>query len=105
MIEETIEESLQLIHRHVGRAVEAVARDAGASPVLRAVLAEFARKADKARAGADATDPHLRDLIIEVEQAGDSAKVAATADAGLSAGARELVVAAHDAFCLLKGRL
>src|SRR6185369_9490886 len=46
--EETVEESLQLIHRHVGRAVEAVAGDAGASPVLRAVLAEFARKADKA---------------------------------------------------------
>jgi hypothetical protein len=104
-MEETIEESLQLIHRHVGRAVDAVAGDAGASPVLRAVLAEFARKAETARAGGEARDPHVRDLILEVEQAGDSAKAAAQADAGLSAGARELVVAAHDAFCLLKGRL
>jgi hypothetical protein len=39
---------------------------------------------------------------MELEQAGDSAKVAAEADAGLSGDARESVLAAHLAICKLK---
>jgi len=40
--------------------------------------------------------------VIELEQASDSAKVAAEADAGLSSDARESVLAAHLAICKLK---
>jgi hypothetical protein len=40
--------------------------------------------------------------VIELEQAGDSAKTAAEADPGLSSGARESVLAAHLAICKLK---
>jgi hypothetical protein len=39
---------------------------------------------------------------MELEQAGDSARVAAEADSGLSLDARESVVAAHLAICKLK---
>ena len=42
------------------------------------------------------------DFVVELEQAGDSAKVAAEADAGLSGDARESVLAAHLAICKLK---
>ena len=42
------------------------------------------------------------DFVVELEQAGDSAKVAAEADAGLSGDARESVLAAHLAICMLK---
>ena len=42
------------------------------------------------------------DSVIELEQAGDSAKAAAEADTGLSSDARESVLAAHLAICKLK---
>jgi hypothetical protein len=42
---------------------------------------------------------------MELEQAGDSAKVAAEADAGLSSDARESVLAAHLAICRLAAHL
>ena len=44
-------------------------------------------------------------LIIELEQAGDSAKVAAEADAGASADSKKLVDLAHHAICVLKHEL
>jgi hypothetical protein len=40
--------------------------------------------------------------VVELEQAGDSAKAAAEADTGLSSEARESVLAAHLAICKLK---
>ena len=40
--------------------------------------------------------------MLELEQAGDSAKAAAEADGGLSSDARESVLAAHLAICKLK---
>jgi hypothetical protein len=40
--------------------------------------------------------------VIELEQAGDSAKAAAEADTGASRDAREAVLAAHLAICKLK---
>jgi hypothetical protein len=52
-----------------------------ASPVLVAVVNEFAKKAAKATATADE-----RTAVIELEQAGDSAKAAAEADAACFAG-------------------
>ena len=49
--------------------------DKAASPVLVAVVNEFAKKAEKAIASSDE-----RMAVIELEQAGDSAKAAAEAD-------------------------
>jgi hypothetical protein len=46
-----------------------------------------------------------RVAVIELEQAGDSAKVAAEADPGVSAASREAVLDAHLAICIAKGRL
>jgi hypothetical protein len=82
-------------------AARQVEADRGASPVLAAVVREF--KAKLAKTGREATDGVPgRDAVIELEQAGDSAKVAAEADAGLSSDARESVLAAHLAICKLK---
>ena len=80
------------------RRVEA---DGGASPVLVAVVAEFQAKLAKAERHATGGLPG-RDSVMELEQAGDSAKVAAEADPGLSSDARESVLAAHLAICKLK---
>ena len=82
-------------------AVHYVEADKGASPVLVAVVREFHAKLAKAQKQATSGVPG-RDSVIELEQAGDSAKVAAEADAGLSSDARESVLAAHLAICKLK---
>ena len=71
------------------RALEMVEADPTASPVLVAVVQELSRKAKKAHA--PVTDGNLtamREAIIEVEQAADSAKVAAEADGGARARKR-----------------
>jgi hypothetical protein len=75
--------------------------DGGASPVLVAVIREFQAKLAKAEKHATGGLPG-RDSVIELEQAGDSAKAAAEADAGLSSDTRESVLAAHLAICKLK---
>ena len=75
--------------------------DQGASPVLVAVLHEFEAKLAKAQKHATDGIP-ARDYVLELEQAGDSTKAAAEADAGLSSEARESVLAAHLAICKLK---
>ena len=68
--------------------------------MLVAVVVEFARKADKA-----AGSPDERVAVIELEQAGDSAKAAAEADLGVSPATRDAVLAAHLAICIAKGNL
>ena len=78
-----------------------VEADGGASPVLVAVVREFQAKLAKAEEHATDGVPG-RDSVMELEQAGDSAKAAAEADAGLSSQARESVLAAHLAICKLK---
>jgi hypothetical protein len=83
---------------HAARATEA---DIGASPVLVAVVHEFEAKLMKAQRHASDGAPG-RDDVVELEQAGDSAKAAAQADAGLSSDTRESVFAAHLAICKLK---
>jgi hypothetical protein len=77
-----------------------VGSDRGASPVLIAVVGEFANKAQKA-AGLD----DERGAVIELEQAGDSAKVAAEADSGASDATRQAVLDAHLAICIAKSKL
>jgi hypothetical protein len=78
-----------------------VEADRGASPVLVAVVREFQAKLAKAEKDAPGGVPG-RDSVMDLEQAGDSAKAAAEADAGLSTDARESVLAAHLAICKLK---
>src|ERR1700726_2126984 len=93
-------ERLQAVRVKIDTARDAVRGDKGASPVLLAVVNEFAKKADKA-----AALPDERVAVIELEQAGDSAKAAAEADTGVSPAAREAVLEAHLAICVAKSKL
>jgi hypothetical protein len=83
-------------------ALRASETDQGASVVLVAVVREFDTKADKANGQADADADAARDSVIELEQAGDSAKAAAEADSGLGQAALQAVLDAHLAICILK---
>jgi hypothetical protein len=96
----TVAERLREVRTKIDTAVAAVRADQGASPVLTAVVGEFSKKAEKA-AGAD----DERAAVIELEQAGDSAKVAAEADTGLSDATRDAVLDAHLAICVTKSKL
>jgi len=93
-------ERLEAARVKIDRARDAVQSDEGASPVLVAVVNEFAKKADKATASSDE-----RTAVIELEQAGDSAKAAAEADPGVSQITRDSVLEAHLAICVAKGKL
>jgi hypothetical protein len=93
-------ERLDAARVKVNRARDAVQSDKGASPVLVAVVNEFAKKADKATASSDE-----RTAVIELEQAGDSAKAAAEADPDVSRATRDSVLEAHLAICVAKGKL
>lgn len=84
------------VRTRTAEALTATEADPGASVVTVAVVREFDAKAVKGSAAND------RDAVIELEQAGDSAKAAAEADPGLGATAREAVLAAHLAICILK---
>jgi hypothetical protein len=81
-------------------ALASVRADQGASPVLLAVMNEFANKAEKAT---QSDDEHA--AVIELEQAGDSAKVAAEADPGVADSTRQAVLDAHLAICIAKAKL
>lgn len=96
----TTAERLQAVRIKIDRAVRSVTDDEGASPVLAAVVNEFAKKAEKA---ARSADEHV--AVVELEQAGDSAKVAAEADPGISRATRDSVLEAHLAICIAKGKL
>ena len=96
----TIAERLQAGRGKIDSARHVVEADKGASPVLVAVVNEFATKADKAVAASDE-----RVAVIELEQAGDSAKAAAEADSGASPAAREAVLEDHLAICVAKAKL
>ena len=93
-------ERLQGARIRIDGACEAVRGDEGASPVLVAVVNEFAKKAAKAAGSLDE-----RAAVIELEQAGDSAKAAAEADPGVSPATRDAVLEAHLAICIAKGKL
>ena len=93
-------ERLREVRTKIDDAVGAVRQDPNASPVLTAVVSEFAKKADKAAGTEDE-----RAAVIELEQAGDSAKVAAEADTGLATATRDAVLEAHLAICIAKSKL
>ena len=88
------------------RALELVEADPTASPVLVAVVEELSRKAKKAHVPITGGGPtSMREAIIEVEQAADSAKVAAEADAGAREQTRQAVLNAHLTICTLKAKM
>ena len=82
-------------------AARKVEADEWASPVLVAVVREFQNKLAKAEGHAVDGVP-TRDAVIELEQAGDSAKAAAEADPGASEATKQAVLDAHLAICILK---
>jgi hypothetical protein len=84
----------------IDSARDAVRDDQGASLVLAAVVNEFTNKAEKA-AGAD----DERTAVIELEQAGDSAKAAVDADTGVAEATRQAVLDARLAICIAKAKL
>ena len=94
------EDQLRDVQSKANDALDVTRRDQGASPVLVAVVAEFAKKAEKA---AQAEDE--RGAVIELEQAADSAKTAAEADSGASDATRQIVLDAHLAICIAKANL
>lgn len=98
----TITDGLAGVEDKVQSALKAISNDGGASPVLRAVVEDFGRKATKASAQAADGGSAAREAVIELEQAGDSSKFAAEADDGASDETREAVLAAHLAICMLK---
>ena len=99
---ETLEQRLELIDRHLARCAKALATESKASPVFLAVFHELERKLGKLK-GVVHGEPRLaRECLIEAEQAADSMKLAAQADAGLAPATVELAGVAHDSLCGLK---
>jgi hypothetical protein len=99
----TLVERLSGVDGRIAGAVVAVERDGAASPVFRAVVQEFGRKLEKARPLVEGRDDRAAwEAIVELEQAGDSAKVAAEADTGATEPTRQAVLDAHLAICMLK---
>jgi hypothetical protein len=88
----------------IREAAEAVEVDAAASPVLAAFVREFMAKSDKVTQSL-AEDSASREGVVELEQAGDSAKAAAEADTGASEATVRAVQAAHLAICTLKATM
>ena len=88
----------------VREAADAVEADSGASPVLVAVVREFRSKADKVNRSVGEGAP-VREGVVELEQAGDSAKAAVEADTGASDATSRAVKAAHLAICILKAKM
>ena len=96
----TMAERLRQARVKIDDARDVVHGDSGASPVLVAVVDEFAGKAEKAAAADDE-----RAAVIELEQAGDSAKAAVEADTGVAEATRQVVLDAHLAICIAKAKL
>jgi hypothetical protein len=92
--------ALKDVHEKIAEALKITQGDPKASPVLVAVVQEFANKADKALAASDG-----RVAVIELEQAGDSAKAAAEADTAVAPETTTAVLDAHMAICILKAGL
>jgi hypothetical protein len=84
-------------------ALQMTEADTTASPVLTAVVREFANKATKALDLAGTQRD--REAVVELEQAGDSAKVAAEASEGLSERTASSIQDAHLSICMLKAQL
>ena len=94
------------IEEQIDGAAEQLESDPAVSPALKAVFDELHRKTREARdtlTGAD--EDKIRERVIEVEQAADSAKCAVEADEKISGTTRDAVLEIHDALCEVKGEL
>jgi hypothetical protein len=100
-----LREQLDEVVGKIGTAYREVGADDGASPVLVAVVREFEAKATKACKAVVGDDAGAREAIVELEQAGDSAKAAAEADPAVGGPARQAVLDAHLAICILKASM
>jgi hypothetical protein len=94
---------LEDVREKANGALRAAEGDGAASPVLVAVVREFAKKADKALRLADGG--RGSEAVVELEQAGDSAKAAAEADGAAASETTSSVLDAHLAICMLKASL
>jgi len=95
--------TLQEVQGKAAAALAAAEHDENASPVLVAVVSEFANKSGKALELTSAG--REREAVVELEQAGDSAKAAAEADTAATEATRSAVLDAHLAICMLKAGL
>ena len=103
---ENVYERLSRSDELVGYAMLKVDADSGSSPVLNAIMKEFRNKSNKALGALkDADEQTTREFIFEVEQAADSAKVAAEAEQGVADDTRKSVLDAHMSLCMLKSEL
>ena|SRR5687767_15744245 len=101
----TTSNQIKEIAQHVEDLTSQASGDQAASPALLAVVGELRNKARQAIEELGESETDVRETIIELEQASDSAKRAAQADPGLSEDARKAVLQAHDALCGLKTSL
>lgn len=89
------------VKNKTAEALRTTEADGDASVVTVAVVREFDTKADKANRQPQG-DGSARDSVIELEQAGDSAKAAVEADPNVGQEAFQAVQDAHLAICILK---
>ena len=94
--------TFEQVRDQIAHAVSVVDADPDASAVLRAVVAEFGKKLEKSAPVVEQGDGEARESIVELEQAGDSAKAAAEADPKISEQSRQAVLDAHLSICMLK---
>ena len=101
----SVQHQLGEVASKISLAARAVDDDGDASPVLAAVVREFDAKAAKATEVAAQGMKEAREAVVELEQAGDSAKAAAEADSGATDVTKKAVLDAHLSICMLKGNL
>lgn len=99
-----IDDRLASFKEQVDGVVTDLEGDGSASPVLVAVVRELQKKTAKGLK-LIGDDGDRREVVVEVEQAADSAKAAAEADGGLSPQSRAAVVDAHDRICVMKTKM
>lgn len=98
-----ISERMVEVDKKIEECAKKVEEDKGASDVLKAVINDFDSKSKKSLGALKENDERIiRDHVVEIEQAADSAKVAAEADKGISDETRKSVLDAHTAICLIK---
>jgi hypothetical protein len=101
----SVEDQLAEVSAKITVAVTAVDSDDAASPVLAAVVREFDAKSAKATKLAAKGMKEAREAVVELEQAGDSAKAAAEADPGAGEATKKAVLDAHLSICMLKAKV
>lgn len=100
---DTISERVVEIQDKIATALEEVESDKGASPALKAVVRELNAQCEGMMDHIDeAAEEPVREHVIELEQAADSAKVAAEAEQNLKGSTRGAIIDAHEAISALK---